>query len=335
MLIRSGIDNFEIGLGVTRREADALKNLSAFKSSDEASYVLLQDLEDPKIFLRFANGKVFANLNAPKLTHGHNIRPAGPEEIATAIRVLALNTHIAAPRLHWDRAEVSRLDINHTCEVTNFEEFRSLILTPRGYWRFNPSEPTTGDYYNSKTRDLHVCVYEKVRHYLLEWERLPDDVILEMASGENALFRIEVRIKQSPYAELKSHGGWNGLSLVAEDLVSGGAFLSALKYLQWKIERFLPIPSLRVPELGDSPSSRAYSAHNARETAFENPERMKERAIADQRAGRITDKVLQAELDRAHLLTRRERALSLHAALAEECEKLTAAFRVSVYIRNH
>src|SRR5437870_5299995 len=114
MFNSTGVDNLELRLAATWDELNALMNLCLYKSKDEKSYILLNDLKDPKIFLRFEAGKVFANLNVSKLTFEHNVRLAGPVQIATAIRVLEQNTNHVAPRLNWQRADVSLLHVTYT-----------------------------------------------------------------------------------------------------------------------------------------------------------------------------------------------------------------------------
>jgi hypothetical protein len=222
------------------------------------------------------------------------------------------------------------LHVTYTREVPIFEDFRSLVRAPRGSWQYDDKESFTGDYFNSNRKNLPVCVYDKAQQFRDEGKRLPNDVRLTMDDDEHPLFRFEARLNQSPCSQLKARGGWNRSYLLAEDLIQGSAFVSALKYLQWKFERHVPIPSLRLPALGKNPSPRSYAAHNARETAYENPERLKERAIADHNAGMINNIVLRAELDRADLLERRARTLSLHATLAEECKKLIEEILVGI-----
>jgi hypothetical protein len=344
----TGIDNLEIILKVTLADESALRNLCTykrppsyilfdqedtlirrFKRDDEMRYVLLNDYEDPKIILRFAHGKVFANLNVPKLAFGHNVRLAGPKEIALAIRTLEQNTSKAAPRLNWKRAEVSLLHPNHTREVPNYEHFRSLVRTPRGYW------PYDDNYSNANRKNLPVCKYDKAQQFRDDGKEFPRDVMKEMESLENDLFRFEPRLNQSPCSALRTHGGWNGNYLLAEDLINGPGYIAALTYLQWQFKRHIPIPSLRLPALGKNPSVRAYAQHNVRTTAFENPARLREHALADHDAGTINAEVFGAEIERADLLERRHRALSLHQILSQECGKQIAEILVTMKVQTN
>jgi hypothetical protein len=329
MFTSVGIDNFELSLAVTSREARALKRACKGRARDD-SHVLLtsSNTNSPLIILRFRSGKVFADLNAPKLTFDHNVRLAGPEQVENAIRVLVQNTEGVTPRLDWLKARVSRLHVTFTREVPDFEACAALCKAPRGYWPY--TFDNENGYSNSKTKNLQVNWYDKGAH--LEFERLkfPTDVGLEMESLEHPLFRFEARLNQAVLSELKKHGGWDGLSISSEDLFGVG-FASAMTYLRWRLERHLPIPMDRTSGARSGMSPREYATLNMRQTANENTPRMRERANADHTAGLITANVLQEELIRIGAVERRALALSLHSALQQESSKPINEILVSTY----
>jgi len=328
MFLSIGVDNFELMLSVTWEEARALKRASRWVLPDSNSFVLLGTPTNPLITLRFHKGKIYSNLNAPKILNGHNISLADRDAIRKAIDTLQLITDKITPRLNWQEAQISKVHVTLCVEVSDMEAFASLCKAPRGYWIYDAFWPN--GYINAKRKDQPTNFYDKAEDYRdSTGGPLPRQIADSMDSLSSSLFRFEARLNQKVLSELRKHGGWNGLSFLASDLYGPG-FASALKFLQWRFKQQFVPPKLRLPPLPSKSSARAYALHNTRATANENPAGLLERAVADHKAGVISKAMLHNELTRIRQVELNGKGLWLINLVNSEIEKQIQEILVAI-----